>query len=233
MRQPNNTSFQLEKEREELKKIYPTLQIHKRPANFNLSKHVQLEKEAFIIEGTLPITLNGEILISYEINIHIPEGFPQNRPTVYCKDKSLYNNARRKDRHINDDHSACLCVHSDYKRFLGPDYTITEFITKLVLPYFKNQNYFEAHGKWPRNGRAHGKDGIVEFIAEHTGIRDENFAKKVLLLLSRRENISPWIECPCGSKKIVKDCHGPKLWKLKHQVTPKDAQEDLLNFTAW
>ena len=228
MAQNTTQYFQPAKEKEELKIEYPTLQLYKRHSNYELSKRVQLKRKAYIVEGTLPLTSENETLASYNISIFIPDDFPRGRPVVYCKDKPLYTS--RTERHINKDYSACLCVNSDYKRFLGSEYTIAKFITKLVLPFFKKQYYFDRFEKWPDEARPHGKAGVIDFIAEHTGIRDENFAIKTLRLLAKHDAIDFLKKCPCGSNKPINRCHGIFLWILKDQVAPEDAKIDLLNF---
>jgi hypothetical protein len=73
---------------------------------------------------------------------------------------------------------------------------------------------------------AHGADGIRAFYAELLGTGDMNVIRGYLACLAAKKVKGHW-ECPCGSGKRLRECHGTRVLDLRKKISTADASASL------
>ena len=114
-----------------------------------------------VITGTFRVALD----LGYTTKLEVPRGYPSELPILHCDPMEI---PWELDRHVvTQNGHACLCAQSEYRLHWPEGSTLTDFIEKLVRPFFLGQFYYETHGRWPPTGaRSHGWPGIVEAYEE-------------------------------------------------------------------
>ena len=81
------------------------------------------------------------------------------------------------------------------------------------MSYFYAASYFKRYGVAPYGERSHGVKGIEEAYMERYRVTDRNVLMHLLLYLTGIQRYRGHLECPCGSGKKFRDCHGGKILK--------------------
>lgn len=179
--------------------------------------------------GTLIVDIEGDD--SYEVEIKL-RGFPKEFPEVLEIGERI---PRKIDRHINNISKSCCFTTSAMEQVLLRKRrikTISEFINKIVVPYFQNNSYYEINGEYKNGEYAHGIIGTFQSYQDILGISD---LKVVIELLNKRLKsikLGKNNPCYCGSGKKIKDCHLYKYNDLKF-IDDKTIDEDLKQFFSW
>ncbi|MEM9284047.1 MAG: hypothetical protein AAGA96_19685 [Verrucomicrobiota bacterium] len=202
----------LEAESEKISDFFPTLSL-------------RLEKEdVALIEGPLEIVDN----IAYSIRIFVPPDYPRYEPLLVCDPREIPWNI---DRHVSEKNGvACLCTPSETRILWPPGNDLSDFIEKLVKPFFIGQFYFDTHGRWPPTGeRSHGRAGVLEtfheLLADVENL-NESKIRAFLRLLARKNHPKGHETCPCGNGKKLRHCHRELLQKLRKSIDPRHALLD-------
>jgi hypothetical protein len=98
-----------------------------------------------------------------------------------------------------------------------PDKRFRTFLDEPVKAYFLGQSLVEAGEPWPYGQRSHGLEGVAEAIRDLVGLSDrEQIGCAIGLLM--RDRLPGHLDCPCGSSRRLRQCHGPKIWAI-HDVS--------------
>ena len=175
--------------------------------------------------GTFEVTPD----VGYTTSLEIPRGYPRELPILRCDQVEI---PWELDRHvITDNGHACLCARSEYRLHWPEGCSLSDFIERLVKPFFLGQFYYDTHGCWPPTGaRSHGWTGIVESYAEFCAPLGDTSSEtiiRVMRLLSRKNDPQGHEVCPCGSGRRLRTCHGGIVADLRRCVRPQDAATDL------
>ena len=167
--------------------------------------------------------------VGYTTKLEIPKRYPHDIPILHCDPAEI---PWELDRHvITTNGHACLCARSEYRLHWGENGSLSDFIERLVRPFFVGQFYFDTHGCWPPTGeRSHGWKGIVEAYTELCapfGDASSETILRLIRLLSRKHPPQGHELCPCGSNRRLRDCHREAVAKLRSCVRPEDAAADL------
>jgi hypothetical protein len=183
--------------------------------------------------GEAPAFVTGTFFVSAEVGytteLELPAGYPSEVPILHCNRDEI---PWELDRHVvTQNGHACLCARSEYRLHWPEGSSLSDFIERLVRPYFLGQFYHETHGCWPPTGaRSHGLQGIIEAYAELSApLGDTSRATMIRLmgLLSRKNDPKGHEICPCGSARPLRHCHRAEVTKLRRSVRPEDAATDL------
>lgn len=186
--------------------------------------HFSIQDECVFIRGSFPIREDGAVLYRYSIEVRVPRDFSKGIPVVREIGGRIPWDA---DRHVNSNGDACLFVPDERWRCFPEGGTLLDFLDGPVRSFFISQSFFERAGKWPFGQRIHGPDGIVEVYAEMIGISpDRKTVLAFLGLLSRREVKGHW-PCPCESGRILRKCHGTKVWELRDKIGLENVERSL------
>lgn len=178
------------------------------------------EERRVLIRGSFPLTHEGKLLDRYIVEIEIPPDYPDSLPVVRETAGRIPHTA---DRHMNRNGEACLFVPDERSWVLPPGATFLEFLNGPVYSFFLGQTFVEMGQEWPFGQRSHGNNGILEFYSEKIGTKNSEIIIRYLELLSKREIKGHW-DCPCGSRKRLRDCHLREVRDLRSKIPPDVAR---------
>lgn len=192
---------------------------------FKVHKGLQLIEEdgSICIKGSLPFsaTLYGTcpIVDCYNIKIHIPTDYPNKPPTTTECDGRI-----PRTFHTNPDGTLCLGSPLEVRmKFKG---SLLNYVQKLIIPFLYSFSFYEKYGKLPYGELSHGSLGIVESYKELFGVSDSKIVLGLLNILARGKYRGHH-DCPCGSKKRLRNCHGSQLLDLMNYQSKDEFMFDL------
>lgn len=155
---------------------------------------------------------------------------------VYCEDRFIpkvyetnrriklfaqENNFKLCDLHVNPLEDLCLCPKSLERIKLREAYTIQDFFTVLLIPFFYAQSFFEKYNDWPWEDYSHGDMGLLEAYVDYSEYTTTkgNFFKntyitlnpKIQSVVTSQDSITRQSSCLCDSGRRFRKCH-PKAW---------------------
>lgn len=152
------------------------------------------------------------ILESYRVKIDIPNNYPRELPVI----KELSSKIDEHYSHVNLDNSLCLATDVDMHVQLSPCYSLLDYVTKFVIPYFISHEYHKKYNIFPFGERAHGIEGVFEFYREFFKIEKFNPMYDLLHYTSTKR-YRGHVVCPCGSNERVRKCHGERIQSLQKE----------------
>ncbi len=180
-----------------------------------------------IVSGALPFeaSANGleTIRESFEIELTIPNGFPETLPRV----EDVGGRIGADYGHRNPGGTLCLAVPVEQRRVFFEQPTLLGFVNRLVIPYLYGYCFWKKHGRHPFDEAAHGNEGILRHYVDTLGLRDDLAALAVICFLFEH-GYRGHHECPCGSVLRVRACHGPALRALHEHHTPQTLRNDFV-----
>lgn len=162
------------------------------------------------------------ITASFEIELLIPSLYPGSLPRVRETGGKIDGNYE----HVNTDGTLCLAVPIEERRIFFGQPSLLGFVNKLVVPYFYGYCHLKKYGEHPFGEQKHGAEGIVGYYVDALNLDNEVAALAVILFLSEH-GYRGHHDCPCGSRLMVRRCHGPVLWELHRHHTPETLRRDL------
>jgi hypothetical protein len=119
-----------------------------------------------------------------------------------------------KDRHVNLDGTACVCLPEAYfYEHPGPIDLLT-FLDQ-VRGYFIGQALVMQGGPWPHGEWDHGDEGLDEWFHGDLGARPRRERRAWLRALTARTLNEERGFCPCGSGKRLRYCHLNLVQRLR------------------
>jgi hypothetical protein len=163
---------------------------------------------------------DGEVVLDrYQVEITLPRDYPKTSPVVEEIGGRI---PRTADRHVSGDGTACLLVPEEW--LLSPDQSFRAFLTGPMRNFFLGQLLVDAGKQWPFGQRSHGHEGLIEAYMELLSINDPTRVAAYIECL-RRKALKGHFECPCGSKKRLRNCHRTELQELAKRIPPHIAQQ--------
>ena len=184
-----------------------------------------------VVSGALPFeaSTDGHEAITdvFEIDLVVPETYPEGVPWV------LETSGRISDayEHVYANGKLCLAVPTEERLIFRREPCLRGFVTNLVVPYCYGYCYWEKHGVHPFGEREHGGAGIARFYIDRLGLAGEMQALEIALHLFQH-GYRGHHDCPCGSGRKLRDCHGPELLELDRHHTAETARLDLVAILA-
>ena len=167
-------------------------------------------------DGLAPITA------SFEIEMLIPEEYPEILPGV----KETGGNIASEYEHVFAGGTLCLAVPIEMRRVFHRQPSLLGFVNNLVIPYFYGYCHWKEHGEHPFGEHKHGGEGVLEYYTDRLQLRDEDTAMAFVCFL-HEHGYRGHHDCPCGSGRRLRKCHGPTLLDLHRHHTPLTLQHDL------
>jgi hypothetical protein len=168
-------------------------------------------QKIWIIEGTMHFVAEfegKEIEDKYTLSFIIPDSYPKSPPAV-----------RETGGRIPDDYhhytNGALCLGAPVAvRLLFNKYpTLIGFVEKCLIPYLYRFSYKSMYGSPPYTELSHGWPGLLEYYQELFNVEDRKSVLKLLKILADNDYHAK-TNCPCGSRKRFRDCHGDIIRKL-------------------
>jgi len=141
---------------------------------------------------------------SFSVRLDTPVKYPYGVPRIYETGRLI---ERIADRHVNGDGSCCVSIDHVLLYRASRGLTIYDFMQEFAYPYFANQLYFKAKGRYAASEYAHGFAGVVQFYKETLHIMDAATAKILLSSILNRTLPLRNDLCFCGSNRKFKQCH--------------------------
>jgi len=179
----------------------------------------------WVIKGSLDFYATYEeikIRESFQVEMLIPKDYPNILPIV----KETSGNIPRTF-HKYDDDSLCLGAPTDVHKKFSEKPSLLGFVDNLVIPYLFSFSYHEQHGVMPYGELSHGGKGLIEYYTDYLGVNSE-FAVLSFLKTLASDNYRGHHDCPCGSGKKIRRCHGKELLELKMIQNPYGFLRDYL-----
>tara|TARA_R110002111_G_scaffold115634_10_gene176609 strand:+ start:63 stop:725 length:663 start_codon:yes stop_codon:yes gene_type:complete len=175
------------------------------------------EKNGLIaIKGVLSFVASYKGLESIqdwlEVELRIPKEYPEIPPEVTELQGKVVSNYE----HLNHDGTFCLAVPIAAKLAFKKEPNLRGFVNKLVISYLYSYCYWLRHGEYPFDDSPHGLSGFVDYYEKQfgTGLSPELFSgiEKIVKYGYRGHHL-----CPCGSGKIVRNCHKQVVMDLSQE----------------
>lgn len=167
-----------------------------------------------LISGTLPFCAlynDRTIEDEYEIEIFMPDDYPNTPPTVKeTKGRIPEEFHRNKD----DDSTLCLGAPIAVSMKFKENPCLLHFVDQQVVPYLFSYSSYIKYGDMPIGELQHGGEGILTHYREVFDISDGLSVLGLLRILSDNDYRGHH-SCPCGSGKRVRNCHGNVLRELR------------------
>ncbi len=206
----------LEKLKEDISSDFPNLNVY-------------VEGDTVFVRGDFPIKYEDTIPDRYKIEIEVPYDYPDSIPVVRDIGGRI---PRTPEFHMFSDGRCCLFVPDAKEEVLPKGSSFLDFLNGPVRNFFLGQALVFRGQPWPFGERAHGLNGIMEYLTELVGTPDLQTIVNYLNYMSRPNVKGHW-PCPCGSGKCLRNCHFKHLLQLREKKSPQESRKSLfriLNF---
>ncbi len=179
------------------------------------------------LSGTLDFEASADgletITDSFAVELAIPHEFPERLPRV----KETGGRIGTEYEHLNPDGTLCLAVPIEQRRVFFERSTLLGFVDRLLVPYLYGYCFWSKHSYHPFGEAAHGCEGILHHYISTLNLRDPLAGLAVICFLFEH-GYRGHHDCPCGSGRKVRRCHGPALRDLHDHHTPETMRDDFL-----
>ncbi|EDP97666.1 SEC-C domain-containing protein [Kordia algicida OT-1] len=145
----------------------------------------------------------------YELKIVLTH-WKKNFPKVF---ETACRIPRHVDRHIYPKGNFCFTTSAKEQILLATEIkTLIDFIRYILVPYLKNNSYYEIEENYLYGEYSHDK-GIFEGYAEILGVEDEKIIIKTIKEYATGFRLKLNDNCFCGSGKKLAKCKNRKHYK--------------------
>ena len=173
--------------------------------------HYKVEGDNVYLVGSIHVDTkinDKKIYDSFRIQILFPNEYPEFYPIVFEPSHKI-----PKSFHMNPNNSLCLGTELEIGMIFYQNRSISNFIIHLLMPYLISFIYNRDYGVFPFGERKHGSDGKLEFYKELFDITEISSIIKFLNAI-KKEKLRGHQLCPCGSRKMFRNCHWSSAQKL-------------------
>ncbi len=186
--------------------------------------HLITKGEIVFVRGALPIiSIDGDELDRYQIEIELPVDFPVSVPQVREVGSKI---PRILDRHVNSNGTACLFVRDKAWKYWNKNTTLIDFIKGPVYQFFLGQTYYSLNKVWPFGHYKHGADGVAEYYYEELNTPRLKVVIAFLEFLAVIK-VDNRLRCYCGSQRQLKECHLNKVLSMRAHISCASAARSL------
>ena len=187
-----------------------------------LSRHPGLR---IVPSGGDTLTLRGDIGFrlqgprhrpiedTYTVELQIPSRFPEELPTAKETGGRL-----PASFHKFEGGSLCVGAPTALRVKLAQSPTLPTYVDEFVVPYLFGYSYFVEHGEMPFGELAHGRTGILDYLAELFGSEQSEQAYEFLHLASLKRRDANKHVCPCRSGRRLGRCHNGWVNDLRDRL---------------
>ena len=146
---------------------------------------------------------------TYQIEIHIPNDYPESPPTAF----ETGNKIDKSFEHFMTDGSLCLGAPLEIRKNFLQHKSLLRFINEQLIVYLFAYSYKCDYGETPFGELAHGGTGIRQYYQDLLNV-DDYVAVLGLLKVLADDSYRGHLPCPCGGGSILRRCHGQQLREL-------------------
>lgn len=148
---------------------------------------------------------------TYLIEISIPKDYPSQMPIV-----NEIGGRISDSFHKYSNSSLCLGIPLEIQLKFSEHKTLLCFIEKILIPYLYAFSYYEKRGTMPYGTANHDEDAEYLFYKKHFANLPDHAILDFLGILASKKLFKGHLECPCGSSKIFRKCHGPLITQMSN-----------------
>ena len=177
------------------------------------------DDDTWIVQGLLEFSATYEdvgIRDAFHIELIIPKDYPDIPPSV-----TEIGGRIPKEFHKHANGSLCLGAPLEVRMKFAQNPSLLGFVNEQVIPFLFSFCYSQQHGKMPFGERSHGGKGILEYYIELFNATSEIVTIAFLKILAEN-NYKGHFDCPCGSRKRIRDCHGGTLRDISSYQQPDE-----------
>lgn len=189
---------------DELAQMFPSLVLNEDSPN------------RWVIRGPINFSASyNEITLedTYDILISIPSEYSDDTPQVQETGGRI-----PKEFHQFPDRTLCLGVAPEVRMIFGEHPRLLPFVKTLLVPYLFSHSHWQRTGEMPYDELSHDK-GYVEYYFDYFGVDHEVTALALIRILVDDDYRGHHL-CPCGSRRRLRECHGPSLRRLAKNQRP-------------
>ena len=174
--------------------------------------------------------LEDEVFEDYfSIEIFVPDGFPEDIPTIHTTDGRIRVNNYKG--HVYKNGQFCLEIDTAIAAYLQDNPSLLSFLTKYLDPYLFGFLFYQKHKRLPFGEHKHGILGLMDFYCELFDTADIKTAYSLLASLFK-DNFKGHIQCPCQSGKRYRNCHKDRINDLKSSRLYERYKNDFVTIIA-
>jgi hypothetical protein len=170
-------------------------------------------QDRYFLRG--PFTVGDEegTLDRFDIEVEFPDSYSWHVPIV----REIGGQIPRDAAHHVWGDRACLWAPGERHLYWPHGSTFRQFLDGPVRSWFIGQVHVRANQPWPYGEHHHNDAGVFEAFAELLGLSDRGTICRCIQLLLKAEPKGHH-ECPCGSGKRLRECHGQMLRELHTRI---------------
>jgi len=174
------------------------------------------EDGRILVRGSFPVLHDAFVLDRFQIQVEFPPDFPDSFPKTW---ETAGRIAFTGERHTFIGGASCLQVPEEWLSLPRSERTPLHFFQGPVHNYFLVQCFLDIGLPWPHGERSHGVLGVIESFLELLGVDSPNQIVPFFKALQHTWIKGHW-DCPCGSGKIIRQCHQEHIRNLQSRITP-------------
>jgi hypothetical protein len=179
-----------------------------------LDLSILLEDDVVYLRGGFPVVHNGVELDRFQIEVRIPQEFPNDIPIV--REVGGRVPIGIPEWHTYDNGSLCIIVPEEW--LINPQSgSVVAFLDSPVRNFFIAHALAETGIKRPMGERPHGSRGLLETYGEWVGSNEPTVIENYFDCLSMERIPRQWF-CPCASGQKLRRCHGEQLKTLQKKI---------------
>ena len=160
---------------------------------------------------------------TYQIEIHIPNDYPESPPTAF----ETGNKIDKSFEHFMADGSLCLGAPLEIRKNFLQHKSLLRFINEQLIVYLFAYSYKRDYGETPFGELAHGGTGIMQYYQDLLRV-DDHVAVLGLLKVLADDSYRGHLPCPCGGGAILRRCHGQQLRELSSLQSCEHFSQDVI-----
>lgn len=160
---------------------------------------------------------------TYQIEIHIPNDYPESPPTAF----ETGNKIDKSFEHFMTDGSLCLGAPLETRKNFLQHKRLLLFINEQLIVYLFSYSYKRDYGETPFGELAHGGTGIMQYYQDLLRV-DDHVAVLGLLKVLADDSYRGHLPCPCGGGSILRRCHGQQLRELSSVQSCEHFSQDVI-----
>lgn len=139
----------------------------------------------------------------FNVEIVVPRDYPLALPIV----NELSNCIAEGYPHRYEGGQLCLASNLELMMFFNRNNDISIFVEQYIIPYLYTYKYYEFFGIYPYGERSHGPMGDLEYLKDLLAVNDWSQVYNIMIFVMN-SHYRGHIQCPCGSGKRIRNCHG-------------------------
>ncbi|MCQ9209391.1 SEC-C domain-containing protein [Granulicatella seriolae] len=182
----------------------------------------QVKDNKKILEGNLH--LNHEFQGVHFINDYtIQIIFDADEAVIVPTIREISKKIVKQYSHLYTDKSLCLSTLPELYNFFkqGGEDILVRWIDFFVIPYFFSYEYYQKYKIYPFGERSHGTLGIIEYYQEYFKVDSTDDVLNLVQYFLKCKKYRGHIQCPCGSEKKLRDCHGKEALEVMKSAEKK------------